>query len=232
MKIVLYIGTDESYFDYFAESLDNYEINYVSEYDYFGYRLEFECDVDIIKITNIIIEFYIEFHLKNYILSKIYDEYPFLDVDDAVDVMCTLSKSVKDKPVFDKMGNIIKRCNKLFVDSYLVFNIRNIMLTIYDSLDEICEKISFNKERKRFLELLRTYTTLSSNTSNSASVEFASESECYLSFDDDKPIRLCNDKLIDELISRPPINISIKGEVCSPELSEIIKEIFSNNTKE
>ena len=232
MKIVLYIGTDESYRDYFIECFMNHEINYDIEYCYFGYKLEINFCNRISYITNFIIDFYVEFHLKNYILSKIYDEYPYLDVDDAVNVMCILSKSIKDKSVFKKMENIIETNNILHVESYLLFNIKIIMSTIYRYIDKICEKICFDKERERFLELLRTYTALSSDASKHANVEFASESECYLTFDDDKPIRICNSEIMSQLISRPPLNVCIKGESYSPELSRIIKEIFLNNTKE
>lgn len=232
MKIVLYTGTDESHCNYFAEYFYSLGIEHKIGYDYFGYRFEVLNIVDVSNITNIIICFYIEYHLKNYILSKIYDEYPYIDIDDAADVLCSLTKNINNSDIFHEMKNQILKNKKIHVESYLLFNIRKIMLTIYDHVDKICEKKSFEKERERFLELIRIYSRLSTDISERANVEFSSESECFLTFDNDKPIRVYSDEIISQLITRPPLNITIKGENYSPELSQIIKEIFMNNTKE
>ncbi len=231
MKIVLYIGTDKAFCEYFSRCFDNLGIIYNIDYDYFGYKIDLVCN-DICSIMDLMVEFYIEFHLKNHILSKVYDEYPLLDIDDAAYIMCILSKKLVDKSVFLKMKKQLETNKILHVDSYLMFNIKIIMLTIYDVIDEICEKRSYEKERMRFLELLRTYSSLSYNTTECANVEFSSESECYITFDNDKPVHVSNDEIINHLISRSPHNISIKGEHYSPELSGIIKEIFIKNTIE
>ena len=230
MCVVLYTGYDNEYKNYFLDFLKETNIEHSEEKCYLGFKITVYADEEDLKILiKRIIEYILEYQLKDAVFSKIYDEYGCLDANDACNVLDLLVNRAVNSNIYEHIKSIIFEKEAIHVDNYVLFNIRFIMLTIYEMVDDICTNLTYRKQRNAFLSMLRTYAALSNISSKKADVEFVSELHCNVSLDNDEPVKLNSDKLLSFLTSRAPLNVNVTGREHSPLLCDIINELFNTN---
>lgn len=227
MEITLYVGDSKEHLKFFTDIFDDENSHISADNCCFGYCLNIVTDkYSIDEISGYICVFLIEFYLKEAVLSKIYDEYSYLDVEDASVIMTKLSKKIKETDVFAMVKKILSEKKSLNTESFVVFNLRHIMTVIYVNVDIIAEKMIYEKQKYNFVQLLKTYSSLNFFMCKRADVEFSDDNTCNVSIDGNNPVTVSSDSVLEFLIDSSPENINLFFEYNQPETANLIKKIF------
>ena len=176
MKLVLYPGKEEEKTEYFRELFDSENIEYSEDSGFLG-----KCFViypikdDIPVIADYISVYILEFYLKEYVLTKIYDEYEMMDVSSGCEVLLGLSREIGTSDVGKNIEKFLNKNSLICIDNYVLFNLKSIMTTVYFLTDCLCEKILYQKCRADFLSLVQSYRKLKFDNETMSDAEFASE---------------------------------------------------------
>lgn len=227
LELGLCLEDCRNYVNYYTDFLTEQNISYKISPHYNGIKILVASTYDNL---NIIAEhscrFILDFYLREAVISKIYDEYPCFNTHDACNILCSLSKKISQTPVKDNILSLITSSNIFKPESYVIFNIKQIMRCIYAMTDNIANSLLIKKEEKELMNVIKTFSKLSFTSCQRADVEFSSCDECIVTIDDNTPVFLLNDELIAYLVHSSPQNVSIKNSYYNPELSDIISEIF------
>ncbi len=177
MEIILYTGNCSGNNNFLLS--DNDEGIYAADsvQNYFGYETVLNVeDKNVDFISSEICMCIAEFYLKETVLAKIYEDYPCIDALDAGKVLVEIFTHFSTGRVCETIKNILISNHRLNVESFILFNIKYIMLTIYSAADYCCEKYLQNKQKEAFKRLLQTYFTLhkhsESNIQSDSSFDF------------------------------------------------------------
>lgn len=232
MCVVLYVGCDSKHQKHFLSFFDFNEIRYKAKKCIFGCKIEcFTSEQDIITLAEYITAFIVEFYLKEQILSKIYDEYSQLSVDDACNCVGKIINELKKSDIQVRIVDFLITKKSLHIESYILFNIKSIMLTTFEITDTVCSSLIFEKEREDFLSILRTYASLYDERLQKADVEFTSELIARVTLDNRETVEIENCELLPFLTSCAPRNVCVKGRAFSPFLYDTITKLFVPDTK-
>lgn len=227
MEITLYPGESKSHLDYFTDFFDLQSIRYEISHCYFGHKIHvFPDDNDIDLLSSYICRFILDFYLKEAVLSKIYDEYPCFNTDDAGIILTKISQKLSATPIKDDVLLIISQSKALNPESYAAFNLKPLMLCIYAMTDEICEGMVYKKEKQELISMIRMFSKLSFDKCNAADVEFSADNRCMVTLDNGAPAFIHNDELLAFLAQRAPDRVLLKNTYFNPELANIVTEIF------
>lgn len=176
MEVVLYPGCSGEQLDLLCQNLDEKELHNFVDSDYFGYKIIVCMDETMLEILKgEICSYIVETYLKDAILTKIYDEYPLIDVYDSGLILVKLVEEIKKHLYFNNIDDILKSNKKFNIESYVLFNIKRIMLIAYSLVDKLCGEVIHERQRKAFLSLIRTYATLSGQECDRADAELCKE---------------------------------------------------------
>ena len=176
MELVLYPGKEDEKSEYFTRLFESENIEFSKDSTFLG-----ECIVlhpeknEIHKISGYISVFILEFYLKEYVLTKIYDEYEMLDVSAGCEVLLLLNSEFAESDVGNNIEKFLEKNLLICIDNYVLFNLKSIMTTVYRLTDCLCEKILYEKCRADFLALVRNYNKLNFDSDSIADAEFSSE---------------------------------------------------------
>ena len=106
--IILYPGNSKNHLDYFTFFLDANGIKYEINHCYLGHKLVILQNNKIDIVVSHICSFIFEFYLKEAVISKIYDEYPLFNTEDASFILADVSNKFLDTPIKDDIKLIIK----------------------------------------------------------------------------------------------------------------------------
>lgn len=227
MEAVVYPGCSKKQLEIFPMHVPDKEMEIITESDYFGTKVIFKADFDFAADLAVsITRFIVEVHLRDYILSKIYDEYQALDEIDSSSVLGTIVCELPKCFCFRRIEDILRRYGKFNVSSYIIFNIKIIMLTINSVVDKFCEQLVYEKERCAFASMLRTYAVLSGSSCALANVEFADENIVAVTIDNSRSVNINKDELISYLAGKAPQKIEVYNSELCPQLAKIISEFF------
>lgn len=227
MELTLYPGNSRNQLEFFTDYLTLQN----KEFEISGSELGNVITVSTETLSHELLaihscRFILEFYLKEAVLSKIYDEYPFFNTDDASHILSELSDLVVSSPVKDGILKFLNDNKSFNPESYVIFNIKSIMLCIYALTDNIAHKLIYTREKERLISVVRMFSHLSFNTCMTADVEFSSDTDCTVSIDTQSPVELHSDELLAFLARNSPKTVNIKNPSVSPELAEVIYEIF------
>lgn len=176
MELVLYPGKEEEKSEYFKELFDEENVEYSEDSGFLGNCLVVQLNTDEIhRISAIVSVFILEFYLKEYILTKIYDEYEIIDVSVGCEVLLRLNGEITKSDVGKNVENFLLKNHLMCIDNYVLFNLKSIMTTVYFLTDSLCEKILYQKCRADFLSLVRSYSKLNLDFADKADAESATE---------------------------------------------------------
>ena len=100
--------------------------------------------------------FICEVYLKESVLLKIYDEYPCIDSHMAAKIMLEIFGDFSVGEICQKIKEILFCCRKINIESFVLFNIRYIMSTVYKLVDKHCEKHVMNMKRLAFERIVHS----------------------------------------------------------------------------
>ncbi len=235
MNITLYFVGNEEHLKYFASVFDTDNIIYEVSRCFMGYCIELECEKKYMQTVSFYVSgFIIEFYLKEAILSKIYEEYVELDVNDAVGLLCEMLSNVCDTIIYKMVFDILQKGGKLSIDSFIIFNIKQIMQNVYEKVDILAENVLVRKEREEFISMLKTYSGLNFRKCSDAFVEFSDENMCTVVLDNNKTDAetMDTDNLLSVLTEYSPKNIVLKNPDSSPVISKLLKDVFKGRILE
>jgi len=233
MHITLYLANSDEHLICLTDFLnkENKMINIAV--CFMGYCVEFDIpESELSDLSLFLSRFIVEFYLKESILSKVYDEYINLDVNDAVALLSEMSETVFDTVLYSKIINTLKVGGRICVDSLIIFNIKPIMQNIYEKVDFLAEKIQIQKEQEAMVAMLRTYCTLNRGQCASALVEFSNENVCTLDLDNAGAQIIKPDSLLTVLTEYSPGKILLKNTELCPEISKLVRDIFKDRVLE
>ena len=227
MHITLYLAGNDEHLKFFTTFFSQINKTVCVSECFMGYCIESDIsESDIPWISVCITRFIIEFYLKEAILSKVYDEYLNLDVNDAVSLLSEISANVCDTMIYEKTSEILNNGGCMCVDSFIIFNIKPIMQNIYKKVDFLAENIMMKKECDSFVAMLRTYVALNTSKCRDALVEFSTENMCRVALDNSEVHTVNHDKLLTILTEHSPQKILLKNPDSCPGISNLLKEIF------
>ena len=230
MEVTLYPGESKSHLDYFTDFLDLQSTRYEISHCYFGHKIHvFLSDDDIDMLSSHICGFILDFYLKEAVLSKIYDEYPCFNTDDAGKILTKLSYKFSSTPIKDNITEILSEKMSLNPESYASFNLKPLMLCVYALTDEICEDMIYANEKQQFISMIRMFSKLSFDKCQSADVEFSADNRCIVTLDCASSVSIHDDELLSFLAQRAPDSVSLKNTLFNPELAQIVTEIFNSD---
>ncbi len=230
MEIALYPGELKSHLDYFTDFLDLQNTRYEISRCYFGYKINiFLENISPDFLASHACRFILDFYLKEAVISKIYDEYPDFNTDEAGVILSKLSQKISDTPIKNNICTIL--CNKKSFnpESYGAFNLKSIMLCVYALTDELCEDLIYSKEKERFVSMIKMFSALSFDKCQKADVEFSQDNRCIVSLDKSAPVSMKNDELLAFLAQKAPECVTMKNTCANPELAGIVSEIFDSD---
>lgn len=207
--------------DCFAGTASSFEITP----SYFGSLININnIEPDVLK--KFLCRYLFDFYLKEFVLSKIYDEYYFFNTDDAGIILSELSEKLPASFLGEKLSDIISKADRLNTESFVLFNRISVMGELYIMTDIIAEGYIESKQRNSCISILKAYKSLCFDRTETADVEFASELECRISLDNSEPSIVPTEEVIGFLMQKSPRRITIKNAEKCPELADIIDEIF------
>ena len=230
VEIILYPGENKNQLEYFTSFFDTKDIRYEINHCYLGHKVIICISSDKLDIiSSHICLFVLDFYLKEAVISKVYDEYPCFNTQEASHILATLSQKIVNTPLKSNILSILKNKNSFNPESYCLFNMKAIMLCIYALTDDVCRSFLFTKEKDKLISLVQFYSGLSFNKCQRADVEFANDNKCRVSFGENNVSLVSNDELLSFLTQYAPNNVNIKNAVLSPELADIVDQIFNLN---
>ena len=137
----------KEYADYFIKLnfIQNSDFNLTQTY--LGYKIDLNIeDEKIDELTFNIISFIVEIYLKDAIFSKIYDEYYFLDATDAGGILINLTKELAKSHIHQKIKDMLKIHGVFVIESYVIFNIKPIMISVYNIVEKSVYDIIYQKK--------------------------------------------------------------------------------------
>ncbi len=169
LEIVVYPGKEDEKSGYFGEMLENENIDYSKDLSLLGlcYVVNLQ-ENDIKKFSAVISVYILEFYLKEFVLTKVYDEYDMIDVSIGCDVLLRLNDEIAKSDVEKNIEQFLTENQRICIDNYVLFNLKSIMTTIYILTDSLCEKIIYQKCRSDFLSLVRAYSKLNLDFNDNA----------------------------------------------------------------
>ena len=228
MGITFYPGKSKDHLDYYTFFLDTNDIEYEISHCYFGYKLFiYSNDYSLETVSTGICSFIFEFYLKEAVISKIYDEYPLFNTDDACRILSEVSEKFAKTPVKDDIARTLRINSALNIESYFLFNMKSIMICVYALTDESGSELSLIRERERLVSMIKTFSGLSFETCHMADVEFSSDDKCIVEFDKQPFGEVSSGELLGILAQKAPENVKIKNACYFPELADIIERIFN-----
>lgn len=106
---------------------------------YFGIQMIIQLE-NIDALSSNICCYICENYLKDAVLTKIFDEYSDINASEAGKILINIFNDFSVGDVCEKLKNLLLLKHKLNVESYILFNIKYIMSTIYALVDECCVK--------------------------------------------------------------------------------------------
>lgn len=229
VEIILYPGRSVRLSEYFTGLFDSNGQQYKIETCYLGYKLTLsDCNISLDILADNICHFIFDNHLKEAVISKVYDEYPCFNTAEAVKILSEVSQEFLTTPIKDSIIIFLKEKQSFNIESYCIFNLKLIMLCVYAITDKICQNMIFIKEKEKFLSMIHMFSKLSFDKCNRADVEFSDDNKCSISFDKSSPLSIHNDELLPLLVHKSPNSVNIENSHIYPELSDIIAEIFNS----
>jgi len=163
MKIIIYPGSEANIEHFRDFSLTN-QISFSVDCDEVGRLVRFDADFDYTdELTLCILGFITEMYLENYILCKIYDEYPCIDIMDTSDILNDYVRNFSNSHIGHKVEELIDTSGKFNLPSFVLFNIKQIMLTTNELVDSLCQKLLSTKKHDYIIELINSYNTVFSD---------------------------------------------------------------------
>ena len=233
MEINLYPGNNKNHLNYYTDFLTLNNIRFKIIPSYFGNKIIAYISSDKLQnFSSHSCNFILDFYLKEAVISKIYDEYPLFNTNDASKILSKLSEKISQTPLTDHIHHLILQSRGFNPESYVLFNMKNIMLCVYALTDDICRHLIYNLEKQHFISVIKNFSKLSFSNCKNADVEFSSFDECLVSLDCGKQTAMASDELISYLVMSSPEKVCVKNAILSPELSDIVNQIFnSENNK-
>ena len=119
------------------------------EKDQIGNKLIIEDKfVDKEQLSHHITLYITEFYLERYIFCKIYDEYPSVEPIAASKILSEFIDRFSKSFVKEKFEQCISKSSMINIPSFMLFNIKQIMLTTNLIIDILCEKVVLSNEFK------------------------------------------------------------------------------------
>lgn len=228
VEIILYPGDNKTQLDYFTSFFDTKDICYEINHCYFGYKILISISNDTLDaVSEHICRFVFDFYLKEAVISKVYDEYPCFNTQEASHILAKLYEKIVLTPLKNNILSVLTSKKSINPESYCLFNMKSLMLCIYALTDDICQTFFFSKEKEKLISLVQLYSGLSFNKCEIADVEFFNDNKCRVSFDKNNDSLVSNDELLPLLTQRAPYNVNIRNAEFSPELADIVDEIFN-----
>lgn len=160
MKIIIYPGSEYNT-DHFRDFSNINLINFVQDTDLIGVRLTLEADFDFKEeLTKSVSKYITENYLENYILCKIYDEYPCIDIIETTDIINDFTSDFSRNFMSHILSDLIIKSEKINLPSLVLFNIKPIMLTTNSIVDKLCNSIVLNKKYDMVSQLINSYNEL------------------------------------------------------------------------
>ena len=93
MEVFLYVGDLDEHLNYFTDFLKINNCRYDIDKGYLGYKINMEMDkIDL--LSEHICQFMLDFYLKDAVISKVYDEYPCFNTNDASKILTEISDKI------------------------------------------------------------------------------------------------------------------------------------------
>lgn len=141
MEINLYLGESKNRLDYYTEFFTLQKIRFEITPSYFGNEITINVNSDeLCLVCAHSCRFIFDFYLKEFVASKIYDEYPLLDAICAGEILAQLSEMISSTGINNNVFFILKQKHSFNPSSYVLFNMKSIMTCIYKLTDELCYK--------------------------------------------------------------------------------------------
>jgi len=226
VETILYPGDNKSHLDYFTDFLTLQDTRFEITTSALGYKLIIKNDIAH-KLASHICSFIVDFYIKEAVLSKIYDEYPDFNTNDAGKLLLDLSHRISSSPIKDDILEILTEKKCINPESYAIFNIKQIMRCAYALTDEIASEMIYIYQKEHLVNMMRMFSKINFNNCNSCDVEFSSDNECTVSLDSGKSVTMPLENVIAYLVQASPGNVNIINSSYSPELSSVICEIFN-----
>lgn len=219
-----------NYLDYYTEFLTQQNTRYEIIPHYDGIKILVTIPKEkLYIIAEHSCRFILDFYLKEAVISKIYDEYPIFNTQDAGNILYDLSLKISDTPIKNDILSILEASSLFKPESYVIFNLKQIMRCVYALTDNIADLLMLKKEENELILAIKAFSKLSFNPCKRADVEFSSCDECMVIIDNNAPVFMLNDELIAYLVASSPQNVVIKNQDLNPPLADIITQIFSQN---
>ena len=159
MDLILYTSEDSEYNAFLLEDSEYKTIIKKCKKEYFGNKIYVDVSDEgyIEEFSKKLCYFICEVYLKESVLLKIYDEYPCIDSHMAAKIMLEIFGDLSVVEICRKIKEILCSCRKINIESFVLFNIRYIMSTIYKLADKHCEKYVMNMKRLAFERIVHSF---------------------------------------------------------------------------
>ena len=170
----MYPGESKNRLDYYAEFFSLKKIRFEITPSYFGNAITINVNSDeLYLVSSHSCRFIFDFYLKEFVASKIYDEYPILDAICAGEILAQLSEMISSTNINNNVFYILKQKQSFNPSSYVLFNMKSIMTCIYKLTDDLCHKYISDIEKKYLVSALKSGIDFEENNNVIADVEFS-----------------------------------------------------------
>ena len=184
VEVNLYPGDSKPRLAYYTDFLNQQNIRFKTALSYFGNKIIIYAPFEQIGIiSSHSSRFIFDFYLKEAVASKIYDEYPLLNADDAGGILEKISETIGDGLINKSIYRIIEKKQSFNPSSYVLFNMKSIMTYIYTLTDELCQKFIGNIERKYLISVIKSALYNNENHAAFSDAEFSSLADFILKND-------------------------------------------------
>ena len=186
MNIIIYPGSEGNTEHFRAFSYMN-SIQIVEDCDAIGdflaLKASFNYKEELIKSIS---EFITEVYLENYILCKIYDEYPSVNIIEASDILRGFVSTLTNSYLKSALDCLIKNNARFNLPSFVLFNIKQIMLTTNRNVEKLCEDLISHKSNELLLSYIDEHyqPLISAERAGGISVISDNVTDCELSKED------------------------------------------------
>lgn len=184
MEVNLYPGDSRPRLIYYTDFLNQQNIRFEKALSYFGNKITIYASTEQIGIiSSHSSRFIFDFYLKEAVASKIYDEYPLLNAEDAGEILEKISEKIGDGLINKSIYRIIEKKQSFNPSSYVLFNMKNIMTYVYTLTDDLCQKFIGNIERKYLISAIKSVLYNNENSKTFSDAEFSSLADFILKND-------------------------------------------------